>query len=67
MRIRIYDVNEHADCQLHFAFVVLSPADILAMQVGQFQTDREEQARCGFLLKLSREMSTADIVAMKVC
>ena len=37
------------------------------MQVCQFQKDREEQARCGFLLGHCSKMSTADIVAMKVC
>ena len=54
-------------CELfaEFSFVV-STTDIVTTQVCQFQKDRDEQAQCGFLFSQSREMSTADILAMKV-
>ena len=70
------DVRIVGDILVSFA---LSTVDIVAMQVCEFQKDRDEQARCEFERVLSMnvrivgyilafyDLSTADIVAMQVC
>ena len=44
----------------------MTTADIVAMQVRQFQKDRVEQARCGFLFGHSTHISTADILVVNL-
>ena len=41
--------------------------DILAIKKFQFQKDRVEQARCGFVSRYSNDIFAADTVAMQVC
>ena len=46
----------------------LYTGDIVAVQVRQFQKDRDEQARCEFeCVHSSFVLSTADIMSMPVC
>ena len=44
----------------------MATTNIVATEVCKFQKDRVEQARCNFLLQHSKDISAADILAVKV-